>query len=337
MGGEGRRGMRAGELVRRRGGGRGDAAALKRAVLLGTGLLGLALAGARLAGSWARARRADAEAAAALLGALAGGGAGAEGSGGCIGPLRSVVGVGREPLRVIAPLEAAGKFPLEAVLDELASVGDEAWLHKKLPYQDIDERGWSALGLRTVNGDTGPMAVYHGRYHPEVNQLFFYDTPSTALLPVAAGWMKAAATDGPERLLRGVRLLRLSGRQHLQPHWDTVVAMGGPQGDPVQFTQARYTVLLRGSQVMCFSSGRRGDEGPRGEGGDYGLADEAYGCYEMHAGVLYYVNIGVKHEVYVTSREDRVVLVADTEPTDSDIARICGAPAPPRSARPSGF
>ena len=74
MGGEGRRGMRAGELVRRRGGGRGDAAALKRAVLLGTGLLGLALAGARLAGSWARARRADAEAAAALLGALAGGG-----------------------------------------------------------------------------------------------------------------------------------------------------------------------------------------------------------------------------------------------------------------------
>ena len=55
----------------------------------------------------------------------------------------------------------------------------------------------------------------------------------------------------------------------------------------------------------------------------------------MQPGVLYYVNIGVKHEVYVTSREDRVVLVADTEPTDGDLARICGAPAPPRTARPA--
>ena len=45
----------------------------------------------------------------------------------------------------------------------------------------------------------------------------------------------------------------------------------------------------------------------------------------------------MKHEVFVTSAEDRVVLVADTEPTDADLARVCAAPPPPRAARPAGF
>lgn len=274
------------------------------------------------------------EAATTLLGALAGERGMAEEvrkGVSCGGPQRSVVGTEETPLRVVAPLGTAREFPLEAVRRELANVANESWHHKSLPYQASQLRGWSAIGLRTVDGDDGPNSVYHGHFRPEVNYLNFRDTPFAALImPIASEWIKAAVTDESEPRLRGVRLLRLNGHQHLLPHWDHVLGLGGTRENPIQFTQARFTVLLQGSHIMCFSSGMKGEEGPRGKGGSEGLADQTHGCYAMEPGVMYYANIGVKHEVFVTSEEDRVVLVADIEPSDTDIARICEAPVPPR-------
>ena len=332
-----------------RGGARASSArggALRRACLAAAGLLWLVLAAGFVGGGLLRAWRAEAELSAALLGALdAGGGVRTAHPlevapvlrPDCAGPTRSVRGAGEAPVRVVPPLQAAGAFPLARALEEVEAVGDAAWLHKKLPYQGNEERGWSALGLRTPYGDTGPGSVYYGRYRPSENLLEFRDTPASGLFPATAAWVRAALSDGPDSSLRGVRLLRLDGRLHLQPHWDPVVALGGTPEAPELFTQLRFIVLLTGAQTMCFSSGERGEEGGKGLGGAAGVADASRGCFEMEPGQIYYTNIEVKHEVFVTSDKDRVVLVVDTEPTDADLARVCAARPPPRAARPADF